>query len=141
MHEIQFASKILKEAKKAGAKSFVKVEVGELVEITPEELELGLKKISQGSLDYEESHEHEEHHSHDHTHKFDEEELKELHEGCREWKFEVVFVKSKVKCPCGYEGQAGIVDRGHGYCIFNCPECGKKPDVLEGGEIKIIQIE
>ena len=49
MHEITFASKVLREAKNAGATRFVKVEVGELVEVTPEELENGLRKISSGN--------------------------------------------------------------------------------------------
>ena len=53
----------------------------------------------------------------------------------------IVFKKSKVKCSCGYEGRANILEREHGFCLYNCPNCGKKPNVLDGGEIKIIGIK
>lgn len=58
-----------------------------------------------------------------------------------DWNIKINNVKSKVKCSCGYVGSAKIVDRGHGYCYFRCPECNKNPIVLEGGEIKIAGVE
>lgn len=48
--------------------------------------------------------------------------------------------ESKIKCKCGYIGRARIVDKGHGYCYFNCPRCSSHPQVLEGGEIKIVGV-
>ena len=57
------------------------------------------------------------------------------------WEVETIYRPAKVSCSCGYEGRAAIIDKGHGYCLFNCPECGEKPKVLEGGEIKIIEVE
>jgi len=141
MHEIEMATKVLREAKNAGAKSFVRVEVGELCEITSEEMEEGLKKISTGSLDLEAEHKHA-HDSHaNHTHDISQKDVDDLKSTIEGWKFEVTEVKSKIKCDCGFQGVAKIVDRGHGYCVFSCPFCNSKPDVLEGGEIKIVAVE
>jgi len=70
------------------------------------------------------------------------EELKEALKEMSDFKIKVTGKVSMIKCSCGYEGRAKIVDRGHGYCLYNCPECeNKKPEVIEGGEIKIIGVE
>jgi len=37
--------------------------------------------------------------------------------------------------------KARILDKGHGYCLFNCPKCEGKPEILQGGEIKIVGVE
>ena len=102
MHELKIVNKIIEEAKKRRAKS-VKIEVGELAEITKEELRENLKVFS-GNIS-------------------------------------IVLKESKVKCTCGYKGRAKILEREHDFCLFNCPNCGKKPNVLEGGEIKIIGLK
>jgi|WetSurMetagenome_2_1015567.scaffolds.fasta_scaffold198292_2 Zn finger protein HypA/HybF involved in hydrogenase expression len=71
-------------------------------------------------------------------------ELKEAMAGLIDWKLDVYEKESRIKCKCGYDGRAKIVDRGHGYCFFGCPECsavGKDLNVLEGGEIKIVGVE
>ena len=103
MHETIIAKRILEEAKEAGAKKALEVEVGELSEVTSEEVEEALKNMTR-------------------------------------WKVKVAFKRSSVSCKCGYQGPAHIVEKGHGYCVFDCPKCGKKPAVLEGGEIKITGI-
>lgn len=133
MHEINIAERVFREARKAGAMRFLKVEVGELCEITVEELEEGLRKVTSptvveslkdyggtvlqnfsGELDIEGG-----------------------------WDFKVDFVESKIKCKCGYEGRAKILDRGHGYCLFSCARCGETSgiEVLEGGVIKVVGVE
>ncbi|MFH1376225.1 MAG: hydrogenase/urease maturation nickel metallochaperone HypA [Candidatus Woesearchaeota archaeon] len=104
MHEITIANKIIEEAKKQGASKSMKIEVGELCELTALEIEEALRKLI-------------------------------------DWNLEVNFVKSLVKCSCGYEGSARIVERGHGFCYFNCPSCGGNPKVLKGGEINITGVE
>ena len=68
-------------------------------------------------------------------------ELKEALAGLIRWKITAVERKSKVQCACGYVGRAEIIDRGHDYCIFKCPQCGNNPNVLEGGEIKLIGVK
>ncbi|MBU0760130.1 MAG: hydrogenase maturation nickel metallochaperone HypA [Nanoarchaeota archaeon] len=107
MHEIAVANRIIEEAKRQKEDvRALKVEVGELAEISAKEVEEALKQMV-------------------------------------DWEVEVGFVESKIKCSCGFEGRARIVDRGHGYCVFNCPDCGasgKSMSVLEGGEIKIVGV-
>ncbi len=102
MHETVIANKIIEEANRRKAK-LIHVEVGELSELTKEELANALEVFG--------------------------------------GKIKITLRNSKVRCQCGYEGRANIIERGHGFCLYNCPNCGKKPDVLEGGEIKIIGIK
>jgi Zn finger protein HypA/HybF involved in hydrogenase expression len=138
MHEIHFADRVLREARNNGARSFFRVEVGELCEITKEELEQGLKILTKNNItkDYN---------------TFgnvvsqkpgDFEDMGSI--GSKKMNFKVDLRKSKIKCKCGYIGRAKILDRGHGYCVWNCPKCGlsgKNVRVLDGGEIKVTEIE
>jgi len=133
MHEINIADKVLREARNAGAKSFFRVEIGALCEITADELEEGLKMLTEVSVvgNYN---------------VFGNVILQKSGGDLRdsEINFKVDFKQSRIKCKCGYSGRANIVDRGHGYCVWNCPRCGlsgKNVAVLDGGEIKIIEVE
>jgi len=135
MHEMMFASRVLREARGSGANRFLRVEVGELCEITAEEMGDGLKRLTSGVLSEE-------------SFKASGGMLAPAPEvGDLEFggmKFKVDFKESKVKCSCGYDGRAKISDRGHGYCLFCCPKCeksGKDLKVLEGGEIRIVEVE
>jgi Zn finger protein HypA/HybF involved in hydrogenase expression len=135
MHEINIAERVFREAVNAGATRFLKVEIGELCEITKEELEEGLSKVTGtnvvaslqdfgGSVLQKPG------------------EVGDLDFG--EWKFDVVGIESKIKCSCGFEGKAKILDRGHGYCLYGCPACGLSGGdvkVLDGGEIKVVGVE
>jgi len=69
------------------------------------------------------------------------EEVEETLKKMVDWDVRVEGVDSKVKCSCGYSGRARIVERGHGFCIFNCPECSGKVEVLGGGGIRIVGFE
>jgi Zn finger protein HypA/HybF involved in hydrogenase expression len=104
MHEIAIAQRVVEEAKKQGAKSKFIVEVGELNEITKNELDGALKQAT-------------------------------------DMDFEIKEKESNVKCDCGNEGRAKIVDRGHGYCVYNCAKCEGKVEVLEGKDLKILGVE
>jgi Zn finger protein HypA/HybF involved in hydrogenase expression len=46
---------------------------------------------------------------------------------------------SAVECSCGYSGRAKVVEKLHDLVIFECPECGAVPRVVEGDKIKIIK--
>lgn len=134
MHEINIADRVFREAKKAGASKFLKVEVGELCEITKEELENGLKSVTGPAVV-------------ESLQDFGGTVLQksgEVFELDSEWKFEVDFVESEILCVCGYAGRAEIMDRGHGYCLYGCPQCGEtggNVEVLKGGEIKVVEVE
>ena len=134
MHEINIADRIFRDARGAGATHFLRVEIGELCEITKEELEEGLGKVTNvnvvGSLQ-------------DFGGTILQSSNSEKDFELGEWKFKVDFVESKIKCSCGFEGRAKILDRGHGYCLYGCPSCGstgEKVSVIKGGEIKIVGV-
>ncbi len=57
------------------------------------------------------------------------------------WEVEVLKKDSKVKCKCGYEGEAEIIDRSHSSVIYNCPKCGGLPKVLSGSKIILKRVE
>ena len=54
--------------------------------------------------------------------------------------FTVEQVPSRVKCSCGYQGRAKIVQRFHDFVLFECPACESTPDVLEGDKIVIGEV-
>ena len=56
------------------------------------------------------------------------------------WDVNVSEKKSKVKCECGYNGEAKILQRLHDMVIFECPNCGNAPEILQGKDIKIINV-
>jgi hydrogenase nickel incorporation protein HypA/HybF len=67
--------------------------------------------------------------------------LKEHLEEESGWKADVRQIKSKIKCNCGYIGDAKILQRLHDLVIYECPECGNdKVDIIEGKDIKITKV-
>lgn len=49
--------------------------------------------------------------------------------------------KAKARCRCGYEGRPEILERGHHFSVFVCKKCGEVPEVIEGNEIRIKEVE
>ena len=57
------------------------------------------------------------------------------------WKVEVKIIKSKIKCPCGYAGEAKVLQRLHDIVIYECPSCeNDNVNILEGKDIKIDKV-
>jgi Zn finger protein HypA/HybF involved in hydrogenase expression len=56
------------------------------------------------------------------------------------WDVSTSVRKSKVRCACGYDGEAKVRERLHDMVIFECPKCGEIPEVMEGKDIKITKI-
>lgn len=56
------------------------------------------------------------------------------------WSVGVEEIESLVKCGCGYSGRAKIRERLHDMVIFECPKCGKLPEVLSGKDVKIVRV-
>ncbi len=57
---------------------------------------------------------------------------------------EIKEIKNKILCPkCNSENQANILEKGHGYSIYECSSCQNKKDlkILQGGEIRIVEVE
>lgn len=57
------------------------------------------------------------------------------------WNIKITTIKSKIKCSCGYSGQAKILQRLHDIVIYECPMCKNDIlEVLEGKDIKITKV-
>jgi Zn finger protein HypA/HybF involved in hydrogenase expression len=57
--------------------------------------------------------------------------------------FKIILKKSHIKCPCGFEGPAKIVERLHDLVIWKCPWCDdpiETMQVIEGDKINIQKI-
>ncbi len=59
------------------------------------------------------------------------------------WKVEAKETPSHVKCPCGFRGRPKIIERGHDFVLFSCPQCGAVPQIVKGDgiEVKDVQVE
>ncbi len=103
MHETAIARKIIEEAESHGKVSSLRLEVGELCNVTAEELAPCIRAMVS-------------------------------------WDVKAETRESLVKCACGYRGRARIAERGHDFCLYECPECGSVPEVVEGNEIRIVSV-
>lgn len=58
-----------------------------------------------------------------------------------DWDVKIIERKAVVSCSCGFKGGPKILQRGHDMCLFECPNCGKVPKILEGDQIRLISVE
>lgn len=58
-----------------------------------------------------------------------------------DWEVNLVPKKAVVKCACGYRGEPNIIEHKHGHSIYVCPKCGLVPEVLEGADIILKEVE
>ena len=58
-----------------------------------------------------------------------------------DWDLNFVEKKAVGKCVCGYEGSPKILSRGHDMCLYECPKCGKVPEILEGHDIILKEVK
>ena len=68
-------------------------------------------------------------------------ELEEVLKSMVDFEFSVEEKKAKVRCKCGYMGVPEILDRDHDSVVYTCAKCGEIPEVVEGGDIKIMEVE
>ena len=69
------------------------------------------------------------------------EDLKPILDRMVDFHVDYIRKKAKVKCKCGFIGEPKILEKGHDINIFVCPKCGEVPDVLEGKDIKLKEVE
>jgi len=70
------------------------------------------------------------------------EELEEALKGMVDFEFSVEEKAAKVRCTtCGYEGMPEILDRDHDSIIYTCPKCSNVPEIVEGADIKIMEVQ
>ncbi|MBW2967200.1 hydrogenase maturation nickel metallochaperone HypA, partial [Candidatus Woesearchaeota archaeon] len=58
-----------------------------------------------------------------------------------DWKVTITRKAAKAKCSCGYEGQPIIKSHTHGHSVYVCPKCGIVPEILEGEDIVLKEVE
>lgn len=56
--------------------------------------------------------------------------------------FEIVVEPKKalVKCECEFKGEPKILAHEHDLVLFECPKCGKTPEILSGEDIVLKEI-
>lgn len=69
------------------------------------------------------------------------EELRETLQTMTSWQVETRVVAGNIRCACGFTGAPEILEQGHDYCLFRCPDCKKKPEVVAGGEIMLVGVD
>jgi Zn finger protein HypA/HybF involved in hydrogenase expression len=57
-----------------------------------------------------------------------------------DWDIKAKGTKGVVKCACGFEGRPRIVERAHGFVLFECPSCGGAPKVIKGDGIMLKEV-
>jgi Zn finger protein HypA/HybF involved in hydrogenase expression len=58
-----------------------------------------------------------------------------------DWHVKIVTRKAKVRCACGYEGEPDILEHSHGHSVYLCPKCKAVPEVIEGKDIVLKEVE
>ncbi len=67
------------------------------------------------------------------------EELRELL-AVKNWDVQIDRKKAEVSCGCGFAGEPEISARVHDIILFNCPNCGKIPKVVDGDKIVLKEV-
>ena len=68
------------------------------------------------------------------------EELLECLKQLVDWDIDSVIIPAKVNCTCGFSGHPKILERGHDSFFIECPECGDIPDLIDGKDIKLVNV-
>ena len=58
-----------------------------------------------------------------------------------EWHVNIIEKKAKIRCVCGYEGEPKIIEHTHGHSVFFCPKCDKVPELTDGKDIVLKEVE
>ena len=69
------------------------------------------------------------------------EEFEEFLKDNADFEFEIEEKKAKVRCKCGYEGMAEIIDGNNGDVVLTCSKCGDIPEVIDGNRVKIAEVQ
>ncbi|MBU0953445.1 MAG: hydrogenase maturation nickel metallochaperone HypA [Nanoarchaeota archaeon] len=69
------------------------------------------------------------------------EELERTMAALVDWELHITDVPARVSCVCGFTGEPQILGRGHDMCLYVCPKCSGAPDIISGGDIKIVSVD
>ncbi|MBU0535752.1 MAG: hydrogenase maturation nickel metallochaperone HypA, partial [Nanoarchaeota archaeon] len=68
-------------------------------------------------------------------------ELEEYLQENADFEFLIDETKAKVRCRCGYEGMAEIIDSKDGEVVFMCSKCGDIPEIISGDKVKVSEVQ
>ncbi|MBT7903224.1 hypothetical protein HN587_05155 [Candidatus Woesearchaeota archaeon] len=68
-------------------------------------------------------------------------EMKEVLENRVDWKIIIEEKKATVKCECGYLGEPNIIEKRHASTLYECPNCGNLPQIIDGDKIILTKVE
>jgi Zn finger protein HypA/HybF involved in hydrogenase expression len=68
-------------------------------------------------------------------------ELEPILKSLVDWEINLQEIKAQAKCQCGFSGSPRILARGHDSCLYECPICGKVPEIVVGGDIKLVKVK
>ena len=57
-----------------------------------------------------------------------------------DWQITVKKEPGMVQCSCGYLGEPKIIDKRHDFTLFECPECGNLPKIIDGKCIRLKEV-
>ena len=69
------------------------------------------------------------------------EDIKKTLESMSGWTVIARERKGLVECDCGFKGHPKILEKSHGVILYVCPECEKRPRVLDGDGVRIVKVE
>lgn len=58
-----------------------------------------------------------------------------------DWEVKMIPKKAKARCICGYSGEPTILEHRHGHSVYKCPKCGSVPEIIEGADIVLKEVE
>ena len=57
------------------------------------------------------------------------------------WKTTIIEKEAVVECPsCHFKGPPMILEKSHDLTLFECPQCGKLPKIVDGMDIKLVKV-
>ena len=56
------------------------------------------------------------------------------------WKVKIVKEAARVKCACGFTGKPSVLERGHDFVLFICPNCQSVPRIVKGGGLDVMKV-
>lgn len=57
------------------------------------------------------------------------------------WNIMYTIKPARVRCSCGFSGHPTVLEHGHDFFLIECPRCKNVPDVIDGTNVKLINVE
>lgn len=57
------------------------------------------------------------------------------------WNVTIIEIPAMAECSCGYKGPPKILERGHDFCLYECPQCSAVPTITKGKDMILKSVE